>query len=590
MAKFFLHVRKALLLAILSLSLAACQNATQPGMKSTSADAAFDAYKARFVEDLWKQYPVWASSQGYHRYDSILSIPDARFRETEIAFSRQHLDSLKTFEVAKLSENNRTDYLMIRDQLEGNVWSVTTLRSYEWNPSSFNVSETIAEMIGRDYAQLDVRLRAASQRMAAIPLYYEAAKQNLTTATPEHTLLAIEQNRGGASVFTTDLKDALLKSGLSKEEKDTATARAVRAVAAINGYADFLEENIQPKATRNFRLGSALYEKKFDYDIQSRYRVDEVYKKAVARKEELHRKMFDRATRLWPKYMSGEAMPGDTLARIRAIIDKLSLQHAAPDSFQAAIEAQIPVLTAFVQEKNLLYLDPSKPLVVRKEPAYMAGVAGASISSPGPYDKGGDTYYNVGSLAGWEPARAESYLREYNKYTMQILNIHEAIPGHYAQLVYSNQSPSIIKSIFGNGAMVEGWAVYTELMMLENGYGNNSDELWMMYYKWNLRSVCNTILDIDVHTRNMSKEAALDLLIKQAFQQQAEAEGKWRRVTLSQVQLTSYFTGFTEILDLREELKAKQGKDFDLKAFHEKFLSYGSAPVKYIREMMLGKE
>jgi len=177
-------------------------------------------------------------------------------------------------------------------------------------------------------------------------------------------------------------------------------------------------------------------------------------------------------------------------------------------------------------------------------------------------------------------------LREYNDYILQILNIHEAIPGHYTQLVYSNQSPSLIKAILGNGAMIEGWAVYTERMMLESGY-KNSDEMWLMYYKWNLRTVCNTILDNSVHTRNMPKETAIGLLTKEAFQQMAEAEGKWRRVTLSQVQLCSYFTGYTEIYDFREELKKEQGTAFNLKQFHEKFLSYGSAPVKYIKELML---
>ena len=133
--------------------------------------------------------------------------------------------------------------------------------------------------------------------------------------------------------------------------------------------------------------------------------------------------------------------------------------------------------------------------------------------------------------------------------------------------------------------MIEGWAVYTERMMLESGY-KNSDEMWLMYYKWNLRTVCNTILDYSVHTKNMSKEEAMSLLTKEAFQQNAEAEGKWKRVTLSSVQLCSYFTGYTEIYAFREELKKKEGDKFNLKKFHEKFLSYGSAPVKYIKELM----
>ncbi len=277
------------------------------------------------------------------------------------------------------------------------------------------------------------------------------------------------------------------------------------------------------------------------------------------------------------------------------LINEIAKTHVSREKFQSEIEREIPILTNFVKTKNLLYMDPSKPLVVRKEPEWMAGVAGASISAPGPYDKNGDTFYNVGSLAAYSPEEAESYLREYNKYILQILNIHEAIPGHYAQLIYSNQSPSIIKSIFGNGAMVEGWAVYSEKMMLEEGWAKNTeingqveeDEMWLMYNKWHLRVVCNTILDYSIHNLNMTKEAGLNLLMNEAFQEKSEAEGKWRRATLSQVQLCSYFAGFSEIYALREEIKKIEKDKFDLKKFHEKFLSYGSAPVSEIKKLML---
>lgn len=134
--------------------------------------------------------------------------------------------------------------------------------------------------------------------------------------------------------------------------------------------------------------------------------------------------------------------------------------------------------------------------------------------------------------------------------------------------------------------MVEGWAVYTERMMLEEGYGHFEPEMWLMYYKWNLRVIVNTILDYSTHVKGMTKAEAITLMTEEAFQQKAEAQGKWKRATLSQVQLTSYYSGYREIYDFREELKAKQGEQFDLKTFHEKFLSYGSAPVKYIRQLM----
>jgi uncharacterized protein (DUF885 family) len=301
--------------------------------------------------------------------------------------------------------------------------------------------------------------------------------------------------------------------------------------------------------------------------------------------------MGHRAARLYPKYFPGQQAPADTLALITAVVNQLTLKHAPRDGFVDAVKRQIPTLVAFVNDHQLLTQDPTKPLVVRETPLYMRGSgAGASISAPGPYDKGANTYYNVEPLpADWTPAQAESYLREYKDYTLQILNIHEAIPGHYTQLVYANRSPSLVKSIFGNGAMIEGWAVYTERMMLESGYGNNSDEMWLLWDKWNMRVTLNTVIDHAIQVDNMSEKDVVALLRRDGFQEEAEARGKWLRATLSQVQLSSYFTGYSEIYALREELKKKDTKDFNLKAFHENFLSYGSAPVKYIRELMLRK-
>lgn len=581
MKKYFLH-------ASILLALSACHSDTAPAEMKIKMDQnqSFDNYKERFITDLWKIYPGWASSQGYHAYDSVLVIPDSAAREKEKQFAAAEMDSLQTFSLDNLSDLNKIDYYLIENQLKSGIWSITDLKSYEWNPSEYNVCGAFAEMLNNDYDSLDVRLRNFYLKMANIPAYYQAAKNNIKNPTLEHTQLAIDQNLGGISVFQNDLHDALNKVHFGEHEKQAMEATAKQAVNAILDYVDWLKK-LDNKTPRSFRLGKELYSKKFEFDIQSGYTVDQIYRKALEHKEELHQKMFVLADRLWTKYMATAVKPADSLLLIRQVIDKISEKHVKPEEFQSAIEKQLPLLVDFIKEKNLIYIDPAKPLVVRKEPDYMAGVAGASISAPGPYDKNGNTYYNVGSLSGWEKDRAESYLREYNQYILQILNIHEAIPGHYTQLVYSNQSPSLIKSLFGNSAMIEGWAVYSERMMLENGYGNNEDEMWLMYYKWNLRSTCNTILDYSVHTKNMSKEDAMHLLVDEAFQQTAEAEGKWKRVSVTQVQLCCYFTGYTEIYDFREELKKKLGEQFDLKKFHEKFLSYGSAPVKYIRQLML---
>lgn len=558
--------------------------------KYNFSNTAFDNYKERFVLALWKQNPSLASSKGFHLYDTALVVPDDNARKNELIFCKQQLDSIKRFNINTLSDNNKIDYHLIKSHLQSSQWYINTFKAFVWNPANYNVCGEFAEMLANNYDSLDTRLRNFYLKMKNVKAYYETAVQQIKNPTIEHTQLAIMQNEGGLSAFNEDLNDALKNSHLNEKEKNQIIARAAESTTAIKNYVNFLK-NLNNPFPRSFRIGAELYAKKFEYNIQSGFTAAEIFTKAVAHKNDLHKKMYDITKKLWPLYMTGKFIPANRLSAIKQMIDTLSVNHVQADSFQTEIEKQIPILAKFIKDKNLLYLDPSKPLIVRKEPAYMAGVAGASVSSPGPYDKAGNTYYNVGSFSGWDTDRVESYLREYNFYILQILNIHEAIPGHYAQLVYSNKSPSIIKSIFKNGAMIEGWAVYTELMMLENGYGksngNSEDEMMLMYYKWNLRSTCNTILDYDVHVKNLSKEGALNFLTNEAFQQKAEAEGKWKRVSVSQVQLASYFTGYTEIYDLREILKKKMGSSFNLKAFHEKFLSYGSAPVKYIKGLMV---
>ena len=582
-------IKKSLLIIFSAVAIISCNTSKKEESKSENSDTKFNAYKERFVLQLWKQYPEWATSQGFHNYDSVLTIPISNARIKENAFVNACLDSLHSYELSSLSANNKTDYYLIENQLKQTLFYNDELKSFEWNPSSYNISGVIAEMLAGNYAKKESRIESCIKRLEHAKEYYEAGKASIKNPTKEHTELAIEQLQGSISTFDVDLVDSIKTSNLSEDKKASYTKVAMDAAAAQKVFVAFLKafKNEQP---RSFRLGKDLYAKKFNFEINSMYSADEIYNIALRRKDELHTEMAELSKKLWSKYFANKPMPKDDAAITRAMINKLSEKHVKPENFQTEIERQIPSLVEYIKKKDLIYIDPSKPLVVRKEPAYMQGVAGASISAPGPYDKNGNTYYNVGSMASYSREAAESYLREYNEYILQILNIHEAIPGHYTQLVYSNNSPSIIKSILGNGTMIEGWAVYGERMMLESGYpnldGNSSDEMWLMYYKWHLRSVCNTILDHSVQCLNMSKEDALKLLIDEAFQQKTEAENKWRRASLTNVQLCCYFTGFTEIYNLREEMKKQQGEKFNLKKWHEQFLSYGSAPVKYIKELM----
>jgi len=561
-------------------------------LEKIDQNADFETFKTDFIELFWEINPGYALYSGYYKYDDVLTVPNDESKRRTLEFANATLAKLIEFDFKQLNNNNVSDYYIIKNQLDSTLWYLKKFKSGEWNPASYNVAGSFGLILNTDYKSLDERLKTISKRLENIPAYYKSAIENITVPTLEHTTLAIQQNKGALGVFTKSIPESLEKSSLSEDEKQAIKKKLKRSVTAISEYIEWLKvkkETISDGGAKNFRIGEALYEKKFKLDIFSDYTANELFNRAKQSKQKLHTKMIEITKQLWPKYFADENFPKEELFAVKRMIDHLSVKHIDREGFVDEVRRQIPILEAYIKKADLLDLDPSRPLVVRETPEYQRGIAGASVNAPGPYDATANTYYNVTPLDHYTPEQAESYLREYNHWMLQILNIHEALPGHYVQLVHSNKSPSMIKSLFGNGAMVEGWAVYSERMMLESGYGNNEPELWLMYSKWNLRVVVNTILDYSIQVLNMSEKDGLDLLMNQAFQERTEAEGKWRRATLSQVQLTSYFSGYAEIYDFRESVKKEMGSEFNLKAFHNEFLSYGSAPVPIIKQLMSKK-
>lgn len=552
----------------------------------------FDTFKEEFLLNIWKQYPGWASWAGLHQYDSILNINSPENRAKFIGTLEEINSKLNTFQLNNLDDSNKIDYYLIENFIASERWNSNTFKSYEWNASNYNIAGRAWTIINGTYADLDTRLKILSSFLSKASSYYQFGINNLKNPTMEHLELGLVQNKGALGILNEGLLDSISKSNLGENDKDILKLRVDTTKEAITNYISALE-NLKLKfangGAKSSRIGKELFYKKYELDINANYTAGEIYKKALKEKEVLHQQMITISDTLWKKYLVNIEKPEDKISMVKMLIDKIAEKHVSREDFFKEINRQIPILYAFVKEKDLLTQDPEKPLVVRETPHYMrGGGSGASVSSPGPYEKGKDTYYNVTPLDDYTEEEAESYLREYNHYILQILNIHEAIPGHYTQLVYSNESPSVIKSILGNGAMIEGWANYAETMMLEQGY-NNSPEMWLMRHKWHLRGVTNTILDYSYHVLNIDKEEGMGLMIKDAFQEKTEAENKWRRVTLSSVQLSSYFTGFSQIYELRDEIKAIEGNDFNLKKFHEQFLSYGNAPVRHIRDLMINE-
>ena len=570
-----------------ALILAACGGAAPP---REDANASFQAHVARVLDEMWQEFPEMAVRVGNYKYADRLTVPDAAQRARSRAFYERQLAALALFDPQTLSASNRVDLELAKNRFERSRWEIDTFRAWQWQPSKYNVGGDFDLLLTTEYAPLDDRLRHVLARLDRVPAYYAAAKASISDPTLEHTDLAIRQNKGALAVFNGGLWKKVEASGLSAAEKALFRQRLDTARAATEDFIAWLrtlEAKLRAGPARSFRIGKALYEQKFAYEIQSHFTAEQLYRRALAEKAAHHDAMEKLARQLWPKYLGSAPMPADRLVMIRAVMDEMAKRHAAREAFVEVVRRQIPELEAFVRSHDLLDQDPTRPLIVRETPLYMRGSgAGASVSAPGPLNPTATTYYNVTPLDAFTPEEAESLLREYNDWTLQILNIHEAIPGHYTQLVHANKSRSLVKSIFANGSMIEGWAVFGEKMMLDAGYANGSPEIWLSWMKWNLRTVMNTILDYEIQTGNLQRDDAIRMMTREAFQQTSEATEKWTRATLSQVQLTSYFNGYVEITELRDEMRSKQGGAFSVKGFNNKFLSYGNAPVRLIRELM----
>jgi uncharacterized protein (DUF885 family) len=566
--------------------------------KDLHPQESFSTFETNFLDHYWKQYPSnsvtvgsnTAITAGYGKYYDDLVIPDSASFAANVAFSKQWLDSLRTIDFNRLSDNNKISYNIISNQLQSDIWYQSVFNPQQWDASVYNLSNECYYIIHQPYASLDDRLRILSKHLEKADQYFAAAFKMLNRPTKESVGLSIMQNQGGLSIFGQDLTDSVKSSHLTSGEISALDQNVSKAVKAINGYVDSLKTILSDKnyTFRKFSIGKELYKEKFKYDLATNFTPEEIYDRAMAEKMVISRRMFLTADSLWTKYCPGKVKPKDSSVLVQSVLDAISLQHAQAKDFFDSLRNQVSELKKFVIVKDLFDFDTTYPIIVRIMPAYERGFAIASAEFTPPYQKTGNTYFNIDDVTLYPKEKMESTLREMNNYTSQLISIHEAMPGHCLQGIYNNKkSPDVLRSVFQNGAMIEGWAVYTEGMMLENGWGDFAPEMQIMDDKLKLRELGNVMIDYQMQCLDSSREAVMHLMTKDLFQTHSQAEEKYHRATLSQVQLCSYYAGASAILALREAYKAKMGNQYSLKTFHENFLGYGSSPVKYIRERML---
>jgi uncharacterized protein (DUF885 family) len=419
----------------------------------------------------------------------------------------------------------------------------------------------------------------------------EQAQANLKEPSEINTNTAIRQNKGTIDLIKNELSKVLEET---PDLKDSLIAESERVTSALEDYQKFLENDLLPRSKGDFRLGKELYEKELKYTLQSDLSSDEIVKRAEEEFTRVRKRMYDIAQslhdKLFPTHKHKESGEQLESVIIKEVLDEIAKDHPQKDELLAVCRQIMKDLVDFVREKDLVDLSGINPLEVDWEPEFSRGVAIGGLDASGPLDKNQKSFYRISPIPeDWTKEEVESYLREYNNYMLRDLSIHEAMPGHYVQGFYANQYPSLVSSIFGNGPFIEGWAVYSERMMVNAGYMNFDPRFELQQLKMYLRAVINAILDAKIHAGDMTKEEAIKLMTEGGFQEISEAEGKWVRALLTSTQLSTYFVGIQEILDLEKDYKEKMGDNFSQKEFNQKLLSHGAPPVRFLRETILEK-
>lgn len=564
--------------------LAACNVA----YAASAADAAFETAAKAFIEDYLRLNPEEATDLGDHRYDDKVRDFSPAAIASRADTWRSHLAALDRINAAQLTGANRIDARIMRVNLESMLFELTDLKSREWNPLSYNASlaNSIYQLTSRDFAPAEQRLRSVIGRLNALPGVLAQLKANLRNPPRVHTETAIQQTAGGINLVKTGL-DPLLEKAPAALKSEVATAQA-KAIAALEAHKRWLEQDVLPTANGEFRLGAERFRKKLRFALDSNLTPEELLARCERELAGTTEALYATALPLFQKHFPGRnaAARQDRPGVIKAVLDKLAEKQPNDDTVVPRSKELVQLATEFVRAKDFVTV-PDAPLKVIVLPEFQRGVAVAYCQPPGALEPNGETFFAVSPTPkDWTEARRTSFFREYNDYMLHDLTVHEAMPGHYLQLAHANKfkAPTLIRAIWFSGTFVEGWAVYTERVMADAGFGG--PEVKMQQLKMRLRAIINAMIDQKVHMGGMTQEEAIALMTQRGFQEEGEAAGKWRRVVQSSTQLSTYFVGAVEHDDLRAAAEKRDGAKFNLKKYHDTVLSFGSPAVKYVREEM----
>ncbi len=556
----------------------------------------FTALTDELLAGYFALYPVSATEIGNHDHDGEWPDLSDDGDAARLAFLADAQARVEEVDPATLTRDEQIDRRIMAETLAAARFYEETLREQTWSPISFVYlfGNGLFNLVSREFAPLEVRLRSALSRLDGLPDALDAARAILQDGGERptsrfHTEKAIDTMPGVAGLARTA---ATMADGLDDESLvGELHAAADTAIAAVEAFTTWLRDDLLPTAGGDFRLGPDLYEQKFRHALKSSFTPAELEVRAMSAFGEVRAEMSRLARELWPAWKGGEPLPADDNAVVRGVLDAIAADHPRAEALLDFCRAENERIEAFIREQDLIGL-ADEPMEIIWTPEFLRSFGGAMLIPPGPLDRGLASFFAITPMpADWSDEQKESYLREDNARMLRLLTIHEAVPGHYLQLAYANRCPSVVRAIFGSGVFAEGWAVYVTQVMMDVGYGADDPALMLVHWKFYLRSITNTLMDLRIHTGEMQRDEAMRLMVTDGFQEESEAANKWDRARLSSTQLCEYFLGSVEMSELEREARGRAeaaGTGFVYRPFLESVVAHGTPSTPVIRDILFG--
>jgi uncharacterized protein (DUF885 family) len=549
-----------------------------------------------FVFTILANSPVSATQAGYHGHGQLqLDAMLDRYSPQELERQKRwyqdfRLRLMRNVNLEELSPEDRADYDIIQGQISLALLELTGIQNYRHNPTLY------VELIGAglfapftlQYTDLNTRYEHIIERLDEVPRLLDEARRNLSSSPDIWTKVALNENEGNVGLI-----DGELRANVPSHLKSRYDAAATTALDAIREFDGYLRGELS-RRTYDWRLGETLYAQKFAYALATDRSPRQVLADAEAEMDRTRRQMYELALPIYNQLFPGKDTK-DLNTVVSAVLADIARRHSTPESYFEHARRDLEEARHFVRSSGLISLPPRDNLQVIETPEFMRGIYSVGGFNPAPALEPhlGAFYWLTPIPASWPKERIESKLREYNYYGLKLLTIHEAIPGHYVQLEYANDIQPrlrrLVRGVFGNGPYIEGWAVFATEMMLDAGYLNHSSELRLTFLKQQLRVFANTILDVRLHTMEMTDQQALDLMMKGAFQEREEAVGKLQRAKLSSAQLPTYFVGWRDWHRLRQRYTEDRA-DSSIREFNERALKAGAVPLPVLSRLLLGRK